>query len=839
MLVSEKWLREWVDPPYSLQEIADSLTQAGLEVEKIILSSKQDISSIIVAQILEIKAHPNADRLKLCKVSNGSKEYSVVCGAPNVRKGINVALALSNSELPGGIKIKKSKIRGELSEGMLCSERELGLSDEHKGIMEITSQAQLGSSVENYICMTDTRLDISITPNRGDCLSMIGIAREVSALYSLPIKLPYNQPVKGQAKDILPIELLSPQDCPRYLGRIIKGIDLSIPTPDWMQQKLHDSGLKPINIAVDVTNYVMQELGQPLHAFDLRSIKGGIRVRHAKDGEKLILLDGTVINLAKNDLLIADHKKPLALAGVMGGKNSAIADDTKDLFLEGAFFTPEAVFGKQQKYNLMTEAAYRYERGVDPELAHIAMERATQLLVETTGGIVCVINEAVSKKHLPQIQEIELNQDKACKFLGFSIKKEQVEKILTSLGMEMTLHKEDKIKEIKDEEIGHKNAVWEVRIPSYRSDIDCVEALYEELARIYGYDKIPITIPRGTLKPHLTYEDTIREDQIRDFLAARGFNEIISYSFVSSKEVINLYPDIKTLSLANPISSDMSVMRPSLLPGLLNTLVYNRRHNAGIIATQKIFEIGLCFVPSDNKEVKLPTYKQHPYIGMAILQPQNSSYEKAASYDMSFLVEDIRAFISLWGASQKISIAYPWTQKGKSKTSCLQNTFIMDNPNLHPRQFASLIKSSSNESDKQIGVCGLLHPRIGAMYKLGNANIYYFMALLKPFGIRNTGKYVNFSRHPYAHYELALVMDEEISYDLVQKYIRTFLDDKLQKIELLDIYTSAQLGEGKKSLALRLIWQADNTTLTDEYINIQVDKLLQQLHTKHKIHIRK
>ena len=856
MLVSEKWLREWINPPHDLAKIAYDLTQAGLEVEKTISPDTEHLQHIKVAEVLETSPHPNADRLKLCRVTDGSKEYSIVCGAANVRPGIKVALAVPGTKLPGGIKIKESKIRGTASAGMLCSSKELGLSDEHEGIMEMDIYAQLGdvqlgSSIEKYVTVADAQLDISITPNRGDCLSIMGVAREVAAINSLQINPLDSEQLPVSGKDELPIELLSPQDCPRYLGRIIKGVDLSRPTPNWMQQKLRDSGLNPINIAVDITNYVMQELGQPLHAFDLTRIKGGIKVRRAKSAEKLTLLDGTVLTLAEDDLLIADHEKPLALAGVMGGKDSAIADNTADVFLEGAFFTPESVFGKQQKYNLVTEAAHRFERGVDPHLPRLAIERATKLLVDAAGGSPCPITEALSDEHLPKALELELAQEWTCSFLGFEIKESQIEKILVSLGMEIISKQND----------NGKGAVWQIRIPSHRSDIDCPAALCEELARIYGYDKIPLTLPSGALQPRLTGEYTLREDEIRELLAARGFNEIITYSFVSEKEIALIDPNISPLKLVNPISSDMAVMRNSLLPGMLSTLAHNQRHQSGHVENQKLFEMGLCFVPHQDNNNKL-SYMQQSYIGMVIAQPQGSSRWGESAYDLSSLVADINCLISLWGAEQGVSVAYPWQQSpgntAKNKSlSTSPGTSPSTSPSIskakskktpdsifHPRQFVRIVKSSkpsaesANKNTTNIGMAGLLHPQIAAAYKLKKTDVYFLEVRLDALEERGSTDYVRFSRQPYARRELALVLDENTSFGLLQEYIQNALDKNLRQIDLLDIYTSSELGAGKKSLALRLTWQADDATLTDEYLNSSVDKLLQQLQTKHGITLR-
>ena len=667
MLISEEWLREWVKTDQDLPQIAYDLTQAGLEIEDIINPATEHLQQVVVAEVLAAEKHPNADRLKLCRVSDGAKEYSIVCGAPNARAKIKVALARIGTVLPGDFKIKESKIRGSLSQGMLCSASELQLGEDHDGIIELPADAKLGKPIQDYVAATSPGMDIAITPNRGDCLSVRGIARDLATLYATKLTPPPLPEIKAEHKDELSIKLEAPDGCAQYLGRIIKGVDLSKPSPAWMQQRLRDTGHNPINIAVDVTNYVMHELGQPLHAFDLTKISGGIVVRYAKPKEELTLLDGRVLKLDKDDLLIADHKKPLALAGVMGGEYSGIADDTQDIFLEAAFFNPQVVFGKQLKYNLVTEAAYRFERFVDPTATRQAMERATELLIATAGGTAGEITTAAEPKHLPKARSLDLDLDFVGSFLGFGFEEKEVARILESLGFTCT-RKASGARQaggagtgggsgsggtgggagsggtggvagaganngsgaggVADAGANDGSGVagtgannglgaggtggagggvqLKVDIPSFRPDIDCAEALCEELARIYGYDKIAQTLPRSSLTPTLgssespeagamasfSFGSYSEEDKIRDLLAARGFQEVINYSFISSRHAQQLYPDAALIELANPISSDMSVMRPGLVFGLLSALEHNQRHH---LRVRKLFEMGLCF----------------------------------------------------------------------------------------------------------------------------------------------------------------------------------------------------------------------------------------------------
>lgn len=809
MKLMESWLREWVSPSISLEEIAHQFTQAGLEVEDISVGNgDESYRGIVVGEILGAGPHPNADRLKLCQVSDGTRTYSIVCGAANARDGIKVALALPGARLPQGMKVRKSKIRGEMSAGMICSGEELALEETSTGILELDKQAQAGISLEEYMVRRNDGnrervLDIAVMPNRGDCLSVQGLARELAVLNDLALTPPSLAAVPQRHNRLLPIELLQPQDgCPRYLGRVITNVDLSRPSPLWLRRRLEAAGLRSIAAAVDITNYVMLELGQPLHAFDLAKIEGGIRVRTAQAQEQLVLLDGQILELGVDDLLIADHRKPLALAGVMGGKDSGISVGTQDIFLESAFFLPDRVRGKQRKYNFNTEAAHRFERGVDYQLPRVAMERATHFFVEILGGKAGPIHEAVEPAHLPVREPISLSLMKLNAFLGFSVPEGKIRRILQGLEMTVTA---DRNKDI-----------LKVTPPSFRFDVDCWEAIGEEIVRICGYDAVPTTLPSLPLQPRQPSASPVQEDEIRDQLAARGYQEIISYSFVSEKDYRIFTPtaETKPLRLANPISAAMTVMRGNLLAGLMNALAYNQHQYAG---AQRLFEIGICFVPKDKD------YTQETYLGGAILQPHDTPLLNEEVYDFYTLKGDLEALFGSLGIAS-LQPDYETAQKYSF---------------LHPSK--SLAWRSGRGTE--IGYGGLAHPRIQQAFKLKRADVYFFELCLnsledKAIAQEQKIAYRPFSRFPPAYRDLSLVLDENMTYADLRSFILTAAGRYVQKIELFDLYRAMDLGPNKKSLSLRLSWQSAEETLTDSYINEQVERLLKQLADKKGIFLR-
>ena len=560
MKFSEQWLREWVNPANDTQALMDQITMAGLEVDGFEPVAGK-FSGIVVGEVVSVSPHPDADKLRVCQVSDGAQTVQVVCGAPNVRDGLKVPFAVVGAVLPGDFKIKKAKLRGQPSEGMLCSESELGLSDSHDGLMELPDDAPVGQELSEFLKLNDVTIDVDLTPNRSDCLSIKGIAREVGVLNSLVVEGPEILPVEAVHSEVPDIAVKDPEGCPRYLGRILRNVDLSIESPLWMQEKLRRSGIRSIDAAVDVTNYVMLELGQPLHAFDREEIEGGIVVRRAMQGEKLVLLDGQEVELTPDTLVIADHAKPIAIAGVMGGEHSGVSERSRDLILEAAYFDPITLAGKARHYGLHTDASHRFERGVDYELARDAMERATALLMSIVGGEPGDIVEVVSKQDLPEDRTVDLRETRVADVLGLEIDRTTVEEILTRLGLHI-----DKL--LKDG--------WRVHVPSFRPDISIEEDLIEEIGRIYGYNNLPVTEPTGSLGLRPQEEAVRPVSAIQNYFVACGYQEAVTYSFVDPKVQGLIDPEREGIALANPISSDLSVMRTSLWSGLLKTVAYNQ-----------------------------------------------------------------------------------------------------------------------------------------------------------------------------------------------------------------------------------------------------------------------
>lgn len=587
MKVSELWLREWVNPPLDVQQLAALLTMAGLEVDA--LSPVAAVfDQVIVAQVTSTKPHPQADKLTLCEVDPGNgKPLKVVCGAANVRAGLKVALAQIGAKLPGGLQIKESTLRGELSQGMLCSASELGLADVSEGILELDEDAPLGMDLREYLTLNDYVLDLDLTPNRADCFSILGVAREVSALTKQVLKPIPKESSLPTTDKTLNIRLEAKEACPQYSGRVIRGLNPQARTPSWMAERLRRAGLRPIHPVVDVTNYVMMELGQPMHAFDLQLIKDEIVVRYANSHETLELLDGQSINLSDKVLVIADSEKPLAMAGVMGGAESAVQEHTRDIFLESAYFNPITIAGVARSYGLCSDSSQRFERGVDPNLQVLALERATTLLLEIVGGEVGPISLVSEPANLPKNKTILFNPAKIKQLTGLNIAEDEMAASLQNLGMA----------------IDKSGAEWKVKPPSHRFDVQLDVDLVEDVIRLHGYDKIHgeemlTSVQAGVINP---FEKLSM--RIGQFFVTRGYHEAISYSFVDPELQQALYPDAKPLLLLNPISSELSQMRVGMWPGLLASMIYNIHRQQTAI---KFFETGVIFEIQDGSLKEQP-----------------------------------------------------------------------------------------------------------------------------------------------------------------------------------------------------------------------------------------
>ncbi|SFR76836.1 phenylalanyl-tRNA synthetase beta subunit [Marinobacter daqiaonensis] len=780
MKFSEKWLREWVNPAIGTQELMDQLTMAGLEVDGF-EPVAGEFSGVIVGEVRSVAPHPDADKLRVCEVAGGDEVVQVVCGAPNVREGMKVPFAVVGAVLPGDFSIKKAKLRGQPSNGMLCSESELGLSDDHAGLMELPADATTGQDMSDYLGLNDVSIDVDLTPNRADCLSLRGLAREVGVLTGQPVQEPGLRAVPASHDQKPAIVVEAPAECPRYLGRIIRNVDLSAETPLWMVEKLRRSGIRSIDAAVDITNYVMLELGQPLHAFDRAEIEGGIVVRLARESEELVLLDGQTVKLTPDTLVIADHEKPLAIAGVMGGEHSGVSERTRDIVLESAWFEPVALAGKARHYGLHTDASHRFERGVDYQLARTAMERATALLLQITGGEAGEIVEVASEAHLPQERQVTLRSGRLNAVLGMAIDAARVEDILTRLGLDIVDSTGDR---------------WTIRVPSYRPDISIEEDLIEEVGRIYGYNNLPVTEPVGSLAMRPKPEALRPASAVRNFLVSRGYQEAITYSFVDPKVQEILDPEREGIALANPISADLAVMRTTLWSGLVKTLEYNQKRQQPRI---RLFETGLRFIREGDQ------IEQQPMLAGIVTGsqlPENwaNGRREADFFDVK---GELESLFRLLGVGVRF-------EAGK-------------HPALHPGQTARLLLG-----ERQVGWLGTMHPQVQKKLDL-NGTILMFELFLNPIVSGYVPNFKEFSKFPEVRRDLAIIIGNEIAFADVDRVVRDNAGERLTALRAFDVYEGEKLGEGKRSLALSLFWQHPERTLNDDEVHELFNRVIDAL----------
>lgn len=787
MKISEKWLREWVNPSVSTDELVEKITMAGLEVDGT-ESVAGEFTGVVVGEIIAIEQHPDADKLRVCQVAGGGDIAQVVCGAPNARAGIKIPFATVGAVLPGdspkGFKIKKAKLRGVESFGMLCAEQELGLSDANEGLMELAADAPVGADLREYLDLDDTIIEVDLTPNRADCLSVAGIARDTGVLFDCDVVAPVVEPVTAQIEDRITIDIEAGADCPRYVGRVIRGVDVSQPSPLWMQEKLRRSGIRSIDAVVDVTNYVLLELGQPMHAFDLGLLEGGIRVRHALESEKIILLDGQELTLQAGTLLIADHHKPVALAGIMGGEATAVNADSKDIFLEAAFFAPVKMAGRARSYGLHTDSSHRFERGVDYQLQVTAIERATRLLIDIVGGQPGPVMESVSED-LPVAAHIELREARIQKLLGLNIEREEVTGILTRLGLAVT-----------ETEQG-----WVVVAPSWRFDIAIEADLLEEIARIYGYNRLPVTRIHSDLVMQVKPETKIGLRAIRRQLIARGYQEAITYCFVEPKAQQLVCPQDDTVALTNPISADMAVMRTSLWPGLLGVMEHNLNRQQSRV---RLFESGLRFLPSEEG---LPL--QEAMLAGAITgrrEPESWS-ESGQLVDFYDAKGDLESVIALCGLGNNTGLEFV---KG-------------EHPALHPGQSAAI-----NYRGETVGYVGTIHPSL--QKKMGFAQpIYLFEVKLSAITDTELPKFTEMSKFPELRRDLAVLVARDIEASAVLEAVQEVAGDELHNLRLFDIYEGKGIDLKEKSLALGLTYQHSSRTLNESEVNASVDRVVNLL----------
>ena len=781
MQFNVEWLKKWVAIDLDADTLAGKLTAAGLEVDDI-RPVAGEFSEIVVAQIESCEAHPNADKLSLCTVNDGGEErLQIVCGAPNARPGIRVPLARVGATIGPDFKIKRAKLRGVESFGMLCSAKELGLSDDHSGLMELPADAPLGTGLEDYLSLNDTVIEVDLTPNRADCLSIRGLARDVAASCDAEYTGMQVEPVAAVIDDEFPIRLESPADCPRYAGRIIRGIDAKAQSPLWMTETLRRCGLRSISPTVDVTNYVLLELGQPMHAFDLDKLSGGIVVRRGRKGEKLVLLDESEVGLDENILAICDANGPVAIAGIMGGLDSGVTEQTTDILFESAYFNPATIMGKARNYGMHTDASHRFERGVDPQGQVQAVERATELLLEIAGGEPGPLLLAEDPASIPRNQPVELRLARLNAIIGCDIPRETAESILKRLGMDVSWS-EDR---------------WTVTAPSARFDIEIEEDLIEEVARIYGYNEIPEAPVSGELAPGSTSGHKVSLARVRESLCSAGYQEAINYSFVDEKQLQAVGHGFKMLPLANPLSSDMDVMRTTLLPGLLTSLARNVRRQQPRV---RLFESGVAFLQGETmNEVQ---HLAAVATGDALPEQWGETTRPMDFFDMK---GDIERLFAMRGDNVK-----PVFEPGKLSW-------------MHPGASA-IIKLDG----RAIGWCGAVHPSVLKSFEI-KKSVFAFEIELEMLLEREIPFTKNISRFPSVRRDIAVLLQNEVTYDQVKETIVSEAGPYLEKVNIFDVYQGSNLKEGCKSLAISLIFNNVSSTLSDEDVDPVIETVVSAL----------
>lgn len=792
MKLSKLWLREWVDFSLSEQELASQLTMAGLEVDAV-SPVAGEFSHVIVAEVLSTKPHPNADKLTLCEVNaNTEKPLQIVCGASNVRDGLKVALAMVGARLPGGFNIKESKLRGALSQGMLCSVSELGMAEQSDGIMELGSDAPVGMDLREYLTLDDHILDIDLTPNRADCFSVLGVAREVAVLNQLPLLEKEISAVTPSIDDAFPIQLNNPEACSRYCGRVIRKINTQTNTPLWMSERLRRSGIRSVHPVVDVMNYVMLELGQPMHAFDLNAINGEINVRYSNQQEQLKLLDGQELTLNEKVLVIADQERPLAMAGIMGGEASSVQAHTTDVFLESAFFNPIVIAGVARKFGLFSDSSQRFERGVDPNVQIRALERATALILEIVGGEAGPIIEVSNQKYLPSTVHFSFNTEKVKNLTGLNISLKEMRRFLEGLGITITRE---------------QNHFLEVIIPSYRFDIQRDEDLVEEIIRLYGYDNLHAEPVYTRVQAGKTCGNEAIATMLARWFASKGYHETISYSFVDPELQHELYPQKEFMQLLNPISSELSQMRAGMWPGLIASLIYNVHRQQNEV---KFFEIGVVF---DVHEGQL---KERPCIAGLLMGEQGSVNwsETTRWYDFFDLKGDLQSLF----ASLKLK----------------QVEFVAaTHEALHPGQSAQI-----NINGVPSGWIGTLHPRLADALDL-NHDVLLFEINLEALIGHESPRYKPISKYPQIRRDLSFLVDNNIEVMQIESVVRTTVKENwLKSFDVFDVYTGEGIPLGKKSLAISITIQDESRTLVDTEINSLIDAIINTLENKFSIILR-
>jgi phenylalanyl-tRNA synthetase beta chain len=785
MKLSVQWLREWVEVGDDVAAFAHALTMAGLEVEGN-HPAAATMSGVIVAEVLDVKRHADAEKLSVCRVSTGSEELQIVCGAPNVRAGMKAPLAKIGAILPDGMKIKQATLRGVESFGMLCSARELGLSEDSSGLLDLPSDLVVGTDLVKALSLDDRILELNLTPNRGDCMSIAGVAREAAAVTGKTVHIPPMKSIAAQGDAKFPVRIEVPNACSKFAGRVIRGVRPNQASPLWMRERLRRAGLRPISLLVDVTNYVVLELGQPMHAYDLAKLSDGITVRMARDGEQLKLLDGRAIELANDILVIADSKTVVGMAGVMGGEASGINATTTDVFLEAAHFTPDAIAGRGRRFGLVTDASQRFERGVDPDLPTRAIERATQLIVEYSGGFAGP-TVLVGRGEKNKSAAIRLRQDRVNHVLGVAIDAQLIAKYLAALGMDARVSKDE----------------WQVTPPSWRFDIKIEEDLIEEVARLHGYNNIlPIDAVIAQQLGRWT-ESNIAKERAADVLIDRGYQEAITYSFVDPTWQSVMFPAETARTLVNPISAELGVMRLSLWPGLAQAARENVRRQRSRV---RLFEIGNKFIGNDEIEVIAGFV-----LGTALPEQWDASQRNVDFFDIK---ADVEALLALTGEpSDFIFIS------GQNRA-------------LHPGQTAMILRGSAI-----VGWLGAVHPEAAKKMDLTYPLFAFELEVRTAFAARPP-QFADISRFPAIRRDLAVIVDEAMTFDGLVAGVRTAAGMLLRNLSVLSVYRGEQIEKGKKSIALSLNLQDTSRTLTDDDADRVIAQVVQDLRDRFGASIR-
>jgi phenylalanyl-tRNA synthetase beta chain len=781
MKLSLNWLKKWVDIDLSVDELSGKLTASGLEVDTI-KPVAADFSDVVVARIVSCKSHPDADKLQICSIEYGDDvPAQVVCGAPNARAGIVIPLAKVGAKIGLEFKIKKAKLRGVESFGMACSARELGLSEDHSGLMELPSDAPLGTDLRDFLGLDDQVIEVELTPNRADCLSIQGIARDVAASCQSQLTPVEIKSVESSIDDVIKVTLDDVEDCPRYVGRIIRGINPTAKTPLWMVEALRRSGIRSISPTVDATNFVLMELGQHMHAFDLDKLHGDITVCLGRKGESLELLDGKQVEMDGSLLTICDDKGPVALAGIMGGLASGVTDKTQNILLESAYFKASTISGKARDLGLHTDASHRYERGVDPRGQAIAMERITALLLDIVGGKAGPLIHALSEEHLPAQNQVELRHGRLNRVLGVDFTEKDVTRILTDLRMRPHFN----------------NGVWTVTAPSDRFDIEIEEDLIEEVARIFGYNNIPAALPAGELNPGVVSESLVSMRNIQQTLASSGYQEAINYSFTSRDLLKCFGMGDHALALANPLSADLEVMRTALLPGLIETVSRNLRRQQDRV---RLFETGIVFDQQDTLTESL--HVAAVACGSDVPQQWGTKARKTDFFDLK---GDLERLLALRGESGEVSFrsaSLDWLHPGQSAIVSIDGT--------------------------DIGWAGSVHPSILKQQDIKDSVLAFELDLNKLIK-RELPNTKSISRFPSVRRDLALFVPENVSFAEIKRNVIDLSGDLLTNLILFDLYSGQSVEKGYKSLAIGLILQNVSCTLTDEVVDAVVQNVVSGL----------